>query len=50
MKRQSAALRKLKEDLHYHQERVRIDLKSARLGMEKVKEIAAKMRDLQNAR
>lgn len=47
MKRQPAKLRKLREELHYHQQMVRVDLKCAVLGMRKCREIAARMREIQ---
>lgn len=40
-------LKELRQDLHYYQMMVRVDLHAARAGMEKCREIAKKMRELQ---
>jgi hypothetical protein len=40
-------LRELREELHYYQEMVRVDIRAVRAGMRKCKEIGAKMIDLQ---
>jgi hypothetical protein len=47
MKTNKTLIKELKRDLHYYQMMVRIDLRVARTGMEKCKEIARRMRALQ---
>lgn len=40
-------LKKLKEELRYHQMMVRVDLRALKAGREKCKEIGAEMRKIQ---
>jgi ABC-type tungstate transport system permease subunit len=48
MKKNKTLINELRKELHYHQMMVRVDLNSVRAGVRKCKEIAAKMRELQN--
>jgi hypothetical protein len=48
MKKNKTLINELREELRYHQMMVRVDLRTARLGMEKCREIGAAMRALQN--
>jgi hypothetical protein len=50
MKKKSAAMRKLREDLHYWQMIARIEARVLRATREKVKEVAAKMRSVQKGK
>lgn len=47
MKKNKTLLKELREELHYWQMRARMNANSLRRTREKVKEIGAKMRDLQ---
>jgi hypothetical protein len=47
MRKPKTIIKELRQELHYHQMMVRIDLQAARAGMKKCKEIAAKMREAQ---
>lgn len=47
MKKASTEIREMKRELHYHQMMVRMDLRAAKAGMAKCKEIAARMRKIQ---
>ncbi len=48
MKKNKTILKELRQELHYHQMMVRVDLRAARAGVAKCKEIAKKMRKAQN--
>lgn len=48
MKQSKTLIKELRQELHYHQTMVRVDLKSARAGIHKCRELGAKMRALQN--
>ena len=48
MKTSKTLIKELRQNLNYHQMMVRVDLNAARAGVRKCKEIAAKMRALQN--
>ncbi len=50
MKKNSAVMRKLREDLHYWQMIARIEARCLRATRDKCKEIAAKMRQVQNGK
>lgn len=50
MKKPSTILKELRKELRYHQEMVRVDIRAVKARMRKVKEIAAKMRKVQNAK
>jgi hypothetical protein len=47
MKQPKTQIRELRQELRYHQEMVRVDLRALKAGIRKCKEIAAKMRELQ---
>jgi hypothetical protein len=47
MKTSKTKIKELRQELHFHQMMVRVDLRAARAGVAKCKEIAAKMRELQ---
>lgn len=47
MKTTKTLIKELRQELHYHQIMVRVDIRAAKAGMNKCKEIAAKMRELQ---
>lgn len=46
-KSRNLRLRELKDDLHYHQQMLRVDIRAVRAGIAKCKEIGAQMRKLQ---
>lgn len=48
MKQNKTIIKELRQELHYQQMMVRVDLRALRAGVRKCKEIAAKMRALQN--
>lgn len=48
MKQNKTLIKELRQELHYHQMMVRVDLRAVRAGVRKCKEIGAKMRVLQN--
>jgi hypothetical protein len=50
MKQPKTQIRELRQELRYHQEMVRVDLRALKAGIRKCKEIAAKMRELQRMR
>jgi len=50
MKTSKTIIKELRQELHYHQMMVRVDLRAVRAGVTKCKEIAAKMRKEQNAK
>jgi len=50
MKTNKTLIKELRQDLRYHQMMVRVDVRAAKSGMRKCKEIAAKMRKLQEAK
>ena len=47
MKTNQTLIKELCQELHYHQVMVRVDIRAAKSGIAKCKEIAAKMRALQ---
>lgn len=47
MKTNKTLIKELRQDLHYHQMLIRVDIRALRAGIAKCKEIAAKMRELQ---
>jgi len=47
MKTNKTLIKELRQELRYHQTMVRVDIRAAKSGMKKCKEIAAKMRVLQ---
>jgi hypothetical protein len=47
MKKKSTILKEIRQELHYWQGRVRMDYKSYLRAVEKVKEVARKMREVQ---
>jgi len=47
MKTNKTLIKEHKQELHYYQMMVRVDINAARAGIRKCKEIAAKMRKLQ---
>jgi hypothetical protein len=47
MKKNKTLIKEIRKDLHYHQMMVRVDLRAARRGMQKCRELAEKMRRLQ---
>jgi len=47
MKKSKTLIKELRQELHYHQQMVRVDLRSLKAGIAKCKEIGAKMRKLQ---
>lgn len=46
MKTKKTLIKELKNELRYHQTMVRVDLRSYKAGIEKCKQIAAKMRSI----
>lgn len=48
MKQNKTLIKKLRQDLHYHQMMVRVDLRAARAGVRKCKELGEQMRAWQN--
>ena len=48
MKQNKTLIKELRQELRYHQMMNRVDLRAYRAGVRKCKEIAAKMRALQN--
>ncbi len=48
MKQNKTLIKELRQELHYHQMMVRVDLNAARAGVRRCREIGAKMRALQN--
>jgi hypothetical protein len=50
VKQPQTQIRELRQELRYHQEMVRVDLRALKAGIRKCKEIAAKMRELQRMR
>lgn len=47
MKSKAARLRELRQELRYHQQMLRVDIRAVRAGKEKCKEIGQKMREVQ---
>jgi hypothetical protein len=48
MRKPKTIIKELRQELHYHQMMVRVDIQAVRAGMKKCKEIAAKMREAQS--
>lgn len=48
MKTPKTQIKELRQELHFYQMMVRVDLRAVKAGVAKCKEIAAKMRKLQN--
>ena len=47
MKTNKTLIKELRQELHFHQQMVRVDIRSVKAGIRKCKEIGAKMRQLQ---
>ena len=50
MKTNKTLIKELRQDLHYHQTMVRVDLRAVRAGVRKCKELGQQMRDLQSGK
>lgn len=50
MKTTKTLIKELRQELRYHQTMVRVDIRAAKAGMNKCKEIAEKMRSLQKVK
>lgn len=48
MKQNKTRIKELRQELHYYQEMVRVDLRAVRAGIRKCKELGEQMRALQN--
>ena len=47
MKTNKTLIKELRQELHYHQVMVRVDIRAVKAGIRKCKEIGAKMKELQ---
>lgn len=47
MKTNKTLIKELRQELHYHQQMLRVDIRAVKAGIRKCKEIGAKMRELQ---
>ena len=50
LKQNKTLIKELRQNLHYHQMMVRVDLRAVRAGVRKCKELGQQMRDLQSGK